>query len=98
MRKKPNVVCYRQGDVMPVQVGSLPAGAVQVKSEDKRVVLAYGEVTGHAHGVYENTDALRMWAAGKVRYLEVMAGCMVTKDIVSSIVGKDGKPIKIGEE
>lgn len=94
---KQKVVCYRQGDVMPVLVSALPAGAVQVQSEDKRVVLAYGEVTGHAHAVYENTESLRMWAVGKVRYLEVMAGAMVTPEMAAIVTGKHG-PQALGDE
>lgn len=67
----------RQGDVALTLVAAIPAGAVQIKNEDKRVVLAYGEVTGHAHAIYEDIDQVRVWAIGKVKYLEVMATVML---------------------
>lgn len=41
----------RQGDVMIQGIDAIPAGALPVKAEG-RVVLAYGEVTGHAHAFY----------------------------------------------
>jgi hypothetical protein len=67
----------RQGDVSLIKVASLPAGAQPLQSESARVVLAYGEVTGHAHAIYENTEQVRLWAVGKVKYLEVMAAVML---------------------
>src|SRR4051812_7375992 len=41
---------FRQGDVLIKQVAKLPATAAAVKNEG-RTVLAYGEVTGHAHAI-----------------------------------------------
>lgn len=41
---------YRQGDVLLVMIDSLPKDAEIVKNKD-RIVLAYGEVTGHAHAI-----------------------------------------------
>lgn len=48
--KKDNLV-YRQGDVGISYFGKvLPAGAEEVKSgQEGKVILAYGEVTGHHH-------------------------------------------------
>ena len=40
---------YRQGDVLIVRVESLPADAFPVVTGEDRVVVAYGEATGHAH-------------------------------------------------
>jgi hypothetical protein len=44
---------YRQGDVLLIPVsGELPAGARPVPRDARhRLVLALGEVTGHAHAV-----------------------------------------------
>ena len=39
----------RQGDVMLVRIERIPDGATEVKRDNGRLVLAYGEVTGHAH-------------------------------------------------
>lgn len=48
--KKP--VMYRQGDVLVVfQEVELPEGAKEVPLEQRGIVLAHGEVTGHAHVV-----------------------------------------------
>jgi hypothetical protein len=50
----------RQGDVLIVPVSSLPAGLEPVKREKGRVVLAHGEVTGHAHAIKDrNVTAFR---------------------------------------
>jgi hypothetical protein len=61
----------RQGDVLLAKVGKLPAGAVEQKPDGARVVLAYGEVTGHAHAIYEPTKA-KLWSAGAERFLQVL--------------------------
>jgi hypothetical protein len=42
---------YRQGDVLLVRVASLPNRISPIEPDDGRVVLAYGEVTGHAHAM-----------------------------------------------
>lgn len=42
---------YRQGDVLIEQVATIPDGLVDVPRDDGRLILAYGEVTGHAHAV-----------------------------------------------
>ncbi len=41
----------RQGDVLLVPVKSLPIGAKEIPLDKGRIVLAYGEVTGHAHAI-----------------------------------------------
>ena len=48
----------RQGDVMLVPVKALPEGCTHREPENgTRFVLAHGEVTGHAHAIYEfSTD------------------------------------------
>lgn len=40
---------YRQGDVLVERVGSLPSKVK--KAAKRRVILAHGEVTGHAHAI-----------------------------------------------
>lgn len=44
---------FRQGDVFIERVAddTLPADAVEVARDKGRIVLAYGEVTGHAHAI-----------------------------------------------
>lgn len=43
---------YRQGDVFLRKLSVIPKGAEKQK-RDGRIVLAYGEVTGHAHAIHE---------------------------------------------
>lgn len=43
---------FRQGDVLIRQVNSIPPAAKEI-TRPGRVVLAYGEVTGHAHAIAE---------------------------------------------
>lgn len=48
---------YRQGDVLVKRVTSIPRAATAAPKQDvhgnKRIVLAYGEVTGHAHAIHD---------------------------------------------
>lgn len=41
----------RQGDVFIVAVEEMASSAKRVRRDKGRVVLAYGEVTGHAHAI-----------------------------------------------
>lgn len=59
----------RQGDVLLIPVGKAPRGR-KVKRDKGRVILAYGEVTGHAHAILdghvqlitaEDANDLAMW-------------------------------------
>jgi hypothetical protein len=49
---------FRQGDVLIVPIAMLPAGLKPVEREHGRLVLAYGEVTGHAHAIRDKRAAL----------------------------------------
>lgn len=60
----------RQGDVLLVPVTEIPE-AIPVPRDAGRVVLAYGEVTGHAHAITEPGVALL--EAGERRYLRADA-------------------------
>jgi hypothetical protein len=60
----------RQGDVLLIPVTEIPSGTKRVKRDAGRVVLAYGEVTGHAHAIVhpdvtlvtsQQADELRTW-------------------------------------
>jgi hypothetical protein len=44
-------VQYRQGDVLLIRCAAMPADADPVEPENGRVVLAYGEVSGHSHAM-----------------------------------------------
>ena len=49
---------YRQGDVLIVPVKSIPKTAELVARDGGRIILAHGEVTGHAHAIKDNRAAL----------------------------------------
>src|SRR5258708_33558053 len=49
---------YRQGDVLIVPVESIPEKLDPIDRENGRVVLAHGEVTGHAHAIKAEGAAL----------------------------------------
>lgn len=46
----------RQGDVQIQQIAQLPAGCKELPPEGNRIVLAHGEVTGHAHAIYDHVQ------------------------------------------
>jgi len=53
---KTKAIQIRQGDVYLIPVAKLPAGCTPMQPEaGRRFVLAHGEVTGHAHAIYEFT-------------------------------------------
>lgn len=55
---------FRQGDVLIIQVDDLPAEELsEVERDGGRVILAYGEVTGHAHAIME--PSVKMWGTIK---------------------------------
>lgn len=47
----------RQGDVLLLPVPKLPDGCTEVPHDRGRIVLAYGEVTGHAHAIADHRQA-----------------------------------------
>ena len=64
----------RQGDVLLVPVDALPEGATEAPRDKGRLVLAYGEVTGHAHVIdAPEATATMFTAADNVRFLRILA-------------------------
>jgi len=69
-----------QGDVFIRRIDALPDDLVAVRRDNGRIVLAYGEVTGHAHAIV-SADAELLVAPSRspedeilnVRFLRVMA-------------------------
>lgn len=49
---------YRQGDVFIVRCDAIPQGCEPVARDKGRIVLAYGEVTGHAHAIKDRPVSL----------------------------------------
>lgn len=68
-----NTIAGRQGDVLLVRVDSIPAGAARVTKHPvkDRIVLAYGEATGHHHSIAVK-DAEMLETAEAV-FLRIMA-------------------------
>ena len=61
----------RQGDVGLQRVSSMPDGMKEIPLDKGRVILAYGEVTGHAHAIADTPKA-KLWDAGAERFLQVL--------------------------
>jgi len=82
----------RQGDVMLFKVDALPKGAVAVESKGD-VILAHGEVTGHAHrikrGQTEKPSA-RLFDVGAERYLQIAEKVALTHEEHSAIFLETG--------
>lgn len=62
--RKQSLLQFRQGDVQIQQVAQLPAGCTEVPPEGNRIVLAHGEVTGHAHAIYDHIAPTRQATPG----------------------------------
>ena len=78
---------YRQGDVLLVSA-KLPADAEQADKPGD-VILAYGEVTGHAHRIIER-DTVRRWDAGAERFLQVLEVTALTHEEHAPIMLQPG--------
>lgn len=82
---------YRQGDVLLVKVSGLfdrgiPTGAKDITPKDQRIVLAFGEVTGHAHALEEaKVGKAKLWDAGAERFLQVLEKTALTHEEHSAI-------------
>ena len=49
---------FRQGDVLIIPVDTIPDSVKRVNREGGRVILAHGEVTGHAHAIKDRRATL----------------------------------------
>lgn len=77
---KNDATMFRQGDVLLVRVDSIPAYATlcDIKGD---VILAYGEVTGHAHrldvGSVKPFAKGGVWSADAERFIQALEGAML---------------------
>ena len=69
MKNKTNKKQVRQGDVLVVDVDSIPKTAKKIAPEDGRIILAHGEATGHHHSV-DIKDA-DWWKDGDNQFMTV---------------------------
>jgi hypothetical protein len=63
----------RQGDVLVFAVSSVPANLTEIKRDNGRIVLAYGEVTGHCHAIADPEASLFTAPNTSDRFLSIMA-------------------------
>lgn len=78
---------FRQGDVLIVPVNRIPLEYKRQPRAQGRVVLAYGEVTGHAHAISE-LGAELYGSDLEARFLEVLAegGVALTHEEHATII------------
>lgn len=63
---------YRQGDIFITSVDEIPADVKPIDRDSGRIVLAYGEVTGHAHAILDR-DAELVGTELDERFLRVLS-------------------------
>lgn len=63
---------YRQGDVLLIPISNIKDVLQEVDRDNGRIILAYGEVTGHAHAIKSGQATLYKAAANDNRYLRVV--------------------------
>ena len=56
----------RQGDVLLLAVAALPAGAVLAEGQGRKIILAWGEVTGHHHRIEDHVREVSPEAAAEI--------------------------------
>jgi len=62
---------FRQGDILIVPIASMPSGLTAIDCDKGRVVLAYGEATGHTHAINDRRAALFRDSELEVMFLRV---------------------------
>lgn len=71
----------RQGDVFLESIEKVPAGCAEVKPDNGRIILAYGEATGHAHALPAGVGKLyRPRGASFVSYLRLTKASKLSHD------------------
>ena len=89
-------IMFRQGDVLVVlnPVASLPESAKEIPPDPVRgIILAFGEVTGHAHVIPIADKAkppVRYFDAGDERYLQVLEKVTLNHEEHGAILLNEG--------
>lgn len=79
----------RQGDVLLQRVAELPKGATKKSwRKEGRIVLAYGEVTGHAHALELAYSKMYEWQGD--RLIECAAGAKLEHEEHATITLEPG--------
>ncbi len=63
----------RQGDVLVLSTSNFPIDVKPVARDEGRIVLAYGEATGHAHAILDPEAQLFASTDSEDRFLRVMS-------------------------
>jgi hypothetical protein len=71
---------YRQGDVLIVQCKAVKGTEEQRQGD---LILAHGEVTGHAHRI--KSHAVRAWSADAERFIQVLETVALTHEEHSTV-------------
>ena len=80
---------FRQGDVLLKKINKKVINGKSIQSgKDSRIVLAYGEVTGHAHAIYEEGAVLT--ETENQRFLEIMKPLALDHEEHDTIVLEPG--------
>lgn len=88
MKTQPHI---RQGDVLLVPANALPNGCKEIPLDKGRIVLAYGEVTGHAHAIADHARALRDDASfGEFERADEMAEAAISRAKARLLIAPDG--------
>lgn len=66
-------VVFRQGDVLIRSVPKPPESLQDIPRDAGRIVLAYGEVTGHSHAIASDQARFLINEQTQQRYVEVKA-------------------------
>jgi len=83
------VEVYRQGDVLLVPVNTAPKKVKKVERDNDRVILAYGEVTGHAHAILDKSVSLNETPTKK-RFLDAPDGATLTHEEHGTVILPSG--------
>jgi len=73
------MIQQQQGDVLLKKIDALPEGAVAKVLDKGHIILAYGEVTGHAHRITDTVNSLFYEKDGK-SYLKVNTPVKLTHE------------------
>ena len=74
---------YRQGDVLLVAIDTIPGGQ-PVARDRGHLVLAYGEVTGHAHVIDAPPETAVLTAAEHGRFLRLLADANLVHGVLGT--------------
>jgi hypothetical protein len=80
----------RQGDVLVRRVDSMPTAVKKVDwKKEGRVILAYGEVTGHAHALDMSFATMFQTEEGQ-RFINVIEGAALSHEEHATVTPQPG--------